>query len=59
MKIPCCHNTLIMPGCFAVWWVEGQVVGVGGGGIRLDTCGYFKTKNSRHFSSFLLISGSW
>ena len=57
MKIPCCHNTLIMPGCFAVWWVDGQVVG--GGGIRLDTCGYFKTKNSRYFSSFLLILGSW
>ena len=39
MKIPCCHNTLIMPGCFAVWWVEGQVVGGGGGGyvwIRVD-----------------------
>ena len=38
MKIPCCHNTLIMPGCFAVWWVEGQVVCVGGGyvWIRVD-----------------------
>ena len=32
MKIPCCHNTLIMPGCFAMWWVEEEVSGAGGRG---------------------------
>ena len=30
--------------------------GTGWGGIRLDTCGYFKTKNSRHFLFLIDLS---
>ena len=38
LKIPCCLNTLIMLGCFAVWWVEGEVSGGGGGlGVGRDS----------------------
>ena len=31
LKILCCHNTLIMLACFAVWWMTGEVSGGVGG----------------------------
>ena len=37
LKIPCCHNTLIMQACFAVWWVTGEVSGGWGGGEGRDS----------------------
>ena len=37
LKIPCCHNTLIMLACFAVWWVTGEVSGGWGEGLKSIT----------------------